>query len=277
MVGKGRMGWRWVTAGVARPPQRRSGARRYPPPCCAEGRASRPSGASFSGIGTWLAQALACKLDSVGVVNEAVEDGVGERGNADQVVPAVDGNLTGDDERFPVIAILDDFKQITRLVGRKRLRSPIIEYEQFDANEGAEEPGIARIAMRDGQVSEESRHAGIKNRHVFSARLVAERTGEPALTETGRPSYQQIAPLDDPIAGREFEEQRAVEAARRLMVDVLDAGGVTQLGDPGPCFKLLLSAWLQFVFEQQPEPFGVFETASFWFVFEFLEPLGQAI
>jgi hypothetical protein len=38
-------------------------------------------------------------------VNDAVEDGVGERGNADQVVPAVDGNVTGDDERSPVIAI----------------------------------------------------------------------------------------------------------------------------------------------------------------------------
>ena len=45
-VVKGGIGWRWVTAGVARPPQRRSGARRYPPPCCAEGRAIRPSRAS---------------------------------------------------------------------------------------------------------------------------------------------------------------------------------------------------------------------------------------
>jgi hypothetical protein len=96
---KGGLGGGWATVGVARPPQRRSGARGCPPPCRAEGRASRPSGESFSGIGTWLAQALAGKLDSVGVVNDAVEDGVGERGNADQVVPAVDGNLTGDDER----------------------------------------------------------------------------------------------------------------------------------------------------------------------------------
>ena len=87
--------------------------------------------------------------------NDAVEDGVGEGWDADQIMPAVHGNLTGDDERALVITILDDFKQITRLVGRKRLRSPIIEYEQFDAGEGAEEPGIARIAMRDGQVSEE--------------------------------------------------------------------------------------------------------------------------
>ena len=81
MVGKGRIGWRWVTAGVARPPQRRSGARRYPPPCCAEGRAIRPSRASLSGRGMALAQALAREFDAVGVVNDTVEDGVGERGD----------------------------------------------------------------------------------------------------------------------------------------------------------------------------------------------------
>ena len=33
---------------------------------------------------------------------------------ADQVVPAVDGNLTGDDERSPVIAILDDLAYLAK-------------------------------------------------------------------------------------------------------------------------------------------------------------------
>ena len=63
----------------------------------------------------------------------------------------------------------------------------------------------------------------------------------------------------------------------RLMVDVLDAGGMAQLGDPGPCFKLLLPAQRQFVFEQQSEPFGVIEAARFGFVFEFPESLGEAM
>ena len=56
-----------------------------------------------------LAQALAREFDAVGVVNDTVEDGVGERGNADQVVPAFDWNLTGDDERPLIISIFDDF------------------------------------------------------------------------------------------------------------------------------------------------------------------------
>jgi hypothetical protein len=75
-------------------------------------------------------------------MNDAVEDGVGERGNPDQVMPAVHGNLAGDDERAFVVAILDDFEQIARLIGGERFGSPIIQDEQFDARERAQEPGV---------------------------------------------------------------------------------------------------------------------------------------
>ena len=60
---------------------------------------------------------LAGQIDALGVANDAVDDGVGERGNADQVIPAVHGNLTGDDERGLVVTVLDDFEQIARLIG----------------------------------------------------------------------------------------------------------------------------------------------------------------
>ena len=50
-------------------------------------------------------------------MNDAVEDGVGERGYPDQIVPAVDGNLADDDERALVVTILDDLQQIARRSG----------------------------------------------------------------------------------------------------------------------------------------------------------------
>ena len=106
---------------------------------------------------------------------------------------------------------------------------------------------------------------------------MAERAGEPTFAQAARPGYEQIAALGDPIASGELEEERAVEPARALIVDVLDAGRMTQLSDPGARFELLLPAQRQFVFEQQTEPFGVIEAARFRFVFEFLEPFGQAV
>ena len=158
-------------------------------------------------------------------------------GNADQVMPAVHGNLAGDDERALVVAILDDFEQVARLIGGERLRPPIVEDEQLDARERAQEPGVAGVAVGDGEVGEEPGHAGIEDGEVFPARLVAEGAGEPTLAQAARPGDEQIAALGDPVAGGELEEQRAVEPAGTLIVDVFDAGRVTQLARPWRAFR----------------------------------------
>src|SRR5208282_6618838 len=192
-------------------------------------------------------------------------------------MPAVHGNLTGDDDRALVVAILDDFEQVARLFGGERLRPPIVEDEQLDARQRAQKPGIARIAVSDGEIGEEPGHAGVENGEVLSARLVAEGASEPTLAQAARPGQEQIAALGDPVTGGELEEERAVEPARTLIVDVLDAGRVTQPGDPGARFELLLPAQREFVFEQQAEPFGVFKATRFGPVFQFLESFGQAV
>jgi hypothetical protein len=46
--------------------------------------------------------------------------------DADQVMPAVHGNLAGDDDRAFVVAFLDDFEQIACLVGVERFRPPVV-------------------------------------------------------------------------------------------------------------------------------------------------------
>jgi hypothetical protein len=63
---------------------------------------------------------------------------------------------------------------------------------------------------------------------------VAERAGEPTFAQAARPGYEQIAALGDPIASGELEEERAVEPARALIVDVLDAGRMTQPASTAP-------------------------------------------
>jgi hypothetical protein len=93
---------------------------------------------------TPFAHALASELDPVGIVNDAVEDGIGKRRIADDLMPAVDGHLTGDNERAGVVAILEDFEQVAGLVGRERLRAPIIEDEEFD-------PASDRVAAAEAR------------------------------------------------------------------------------------------------------------------------------
>ena len=50
-------------------------------------------------------------------MDEAVEDGIGERRVAEQVVPFLERELTGDQSRTGCVAVLEDFKQVATMVG----------------------------------------------------------------------------------------------------------------------------------------------------------------
>ena len=133
-----------------------------------------------------FAQALAGEFDAVGVVNDAVQNGVGQGGNADQVVPAVHGNLAGDDDGALVVAIPDDFEEIARLVGIERLRPPVVQDQQLYAGERAQKSGVTGRAVDDGEIGEETGNADVENGDVLPARLVPEGAGEPTFSDAGR-------------------------------------------------------------------------------------------
>jgi hypothetical protein len=48
----------------------------------------------------------------MGVVNEAVEDGVGVSGVADHVMPCGQGKLRGDDRGPAAVSLLEDFEEV---------------------------------------------------------------------------------------------------------------------------------------------------------------------
>jgi hypothetical protein len=52
-----------------------------------------------------IAQGFAAQLNSISVVDDSIEDGVGESGIADDVVPLFDGYLTGDQQRTGIVSL----------------------------------------------------------------------------------------------------------------------------------------------------------------------------
>jgi len=56
----------------------------------------------------------------MGIVDDAVEDGVGDGRFADDVVPAIDRDLAGDEGGAAAAALLDDLQEIATLVGPER-------------------------------------------------------------------------------------------------------------------------------------------------------------
>jgi hypothetical protein len=59
-------------------------------------------------------------------VNEPVKDGVGVRWVANEGVPFVDGDLTGENGRAAPIAFLEDLVEVTTGTGVERFEAPIV-------------------------------------------------------------------------------------------------------------------------------------------------------
>src|SRR5438128_482786 len=99
----------------------------------------------------------------MGVVDDAVEDGVSDGRLADDVVPSIYGYLAGDECCAAAVAFLDDLQQIAALVGSERFEPPVVEDEQPHLAEALHQPAIAAVAAGEREVGEQPGHALIKD------------------------------------------------------------------------------------------------------------------
>ena len=74
-----------------------------------------------------LALGFTGDLDAVGVVDDAIEDGVGDCWFRDHPGPVLHGDLTGDQQRGPGVALLDDLEQVAAALGGEVLQPPVVE------------------------------------------------------------------------------------------------------------------------------------------------------
>jgi hypothetical protein len=70
-------------------------------------------------------------------------------------VPLVDWDLTGEDGRATPIAFLEDLVEVTTGAGVERVEAPIVEDEELDAGETAQDAGIAAVTTGEREFGEE--------------------------------------------------------------------------------------------------------------------------
>jgi len=174
------------------------------------------------------AHAFSGEFETVGVVDQAIEDGVCEGRVADDFMPGVDGELAGDDGRLPAVAVLEDLEQVAAFDGCERGEAPVVEDQQVHAGERLEHPCVAAVAAGDGELLEEARDAVVEDVAAVATGLVADGAGDPAFTEAGGAGDQQVLRAIDPCAVGEMGDDGAVETARRAQIEVLDAGGLAE-------------------------------------------------
>ena len=78
------------------------------------------------------------ELDPVGAVDDTIENGIGQGGITDGVVPLLDRELTGDQRRSAAVPILYDFKQIAAVTIVELGQPPVVENQQLDASQAGQ-------------------------------------------------------------------------------------------------------------------------------------------
>ena len=73
------------------------------------------------------------------VVHEPVQDGVGDGGIGDHLMPALDRELAGHDGAAASMSIVDDLEEVAALIRCQVGEAPVIEDQQLDARDGLEQ------------------------------------------------------------------------------------------------------------------------------------------
>jgi hypothetical protein len=119
---------------------------------------SRGFGCSFRRA---FAHGLPLEGDLIRVMNEKVENGIGQGGMPNGVMPVLNWELTGDNRGAGAVAIFEDFEQIVAVVLTEWRSAEVIQDQQIDLDPTGREFGIAAIAFGDGEVAPEAWQAQV--------------------------------------------------------------------------------------------------------------------
>lgn len=175
-------------------------------------------------FGFGLSQRLTAEFQSIGIVHDAVEDGVCEGGFADDVMPGRKWSLAGDEDGPRTVPVFDDFHQITALVGGEAVGATVVKDQKLRFGEASKQTRETAVAMRQFQLVEEPWQASVEHGRAISAGGLDKCAGKPGIADTTGAGGNQIAFVSDPFGGQNILEQHFVEAAPSAVVDIFVAG-----------------------------------------------------
>src|ERR1700676_1746185 len=124
-------------------------------------------------------------LDSVRVVDQAVENAVGHGRIADLFVPARDGQLRRENHRSCLITVFADLPEVASLRLAQRSHGPVIDHQQIDAAELGEQQTQTAIGARHPQISKQRRRPSVQCRVPVAARFLGQGAGDETLAHAG--------------------------------------------------------------------------------------------
>jgi energy-coupling factor transporter ATP-binding protein EcfA2 len=154
--------------------------------------------------------------EAMGVVDEMIQDGVGDGRIANQFVPMIHGELAGDDGRGASMPVIEDVQETAPLLGRERRQASIIQDQKLDSRQGLEQTLVTSIPAREQQGIEQPWQTMVEDRTAVAASPLVKGAGNKTHADANRPDDQQVVMTSDPIAADELGEEGLVEPARHI-------------------------------------------------------------
>ena len=126
------------------------------------------------------------------IVDNTIEDGVGDGGFTNHVVPLGDGELGGNQCRFAPVAFFEDFQEIEALLIIEGVSAPVVEHQQLHAGEFVDEAREAAVETRHGKILKQTRDSQIEDGMIQPGGLTPEGTGQPGFASPGLTGEDEV-------------------------------------------------------------------------------------
>jgi len=184
----------------------------------------------LSGDGLLLPHRAAAQRDQVRVMDEAVADGVGDRGLSNRLMPSFGRKLRGQNRRRLVVAILEHLEQVASFDVGHRSEKKVVEYEDVDLREAGERAGVRAVGAGDRELLQEPRRTDAERTESLTACGLSECGPEEALAGPGRAYDDDVLLGAHPLARCQGPQERLVDPARRFARDLLDRNAARHAG-----------------------------------------------
>ncbi len=108
----------------------------------------------------------------MGVVDEAIQDGVSVGGLADDRMPVGHGELAGDQGGAPAVPIFEDLQQVVARLVIERAQPPVIQDQELDGAQRLEAAAGAAVAVGQGEFVEQLGDADVEDGVVVAGRAL---------------------------------------------------------------------------------------------------------
>ena len=157
-------------------------------------------------------------------MDNTVANGVGQNGISNLVLPAADAELGAEDGGGDLVPGLNDLQQVAGLRFLQAVEQPLVQNQQGGAFVLLNDLREGAVAAGNGQLCEQLRKPDIAHFHEVSDSSHAQGTGQIGLSRTGRAHENDVVGFGDVRAGGQPRNHGLVQAAIRVVLNVLHAG-----------------------------------------------------